>query len=56
MLINITRKQTRIGILIQEKFALQILYQRSKAETDLAEFNRAWVFNRYQKWKVRDDP
>ncbi|GES80360.1 hypothetical protein GLOIN_2v1886689 [Rhizophagus clarus] len=54
MLINITRKQTRIGILIQEKFALQILYQRSKAETDLAEFNRAWVFNRYQKWKARE--
>src|SRR5688572_28380672 len=29
MLDNITGKQTRIGILLQEKFALQLLYQRN---------------------------
>jgi chromosome segregation ATPase len=28
MLDRITRKQTRIGVLVQEKFALQLLYQR----------------------------
>ena len=29
MLGNITGKRTRIGILLQEKFALQLLYQRN---------------------------
>jgi len=29
-------------------------YNQAKAEADLAEFNRAWVFNRYQKWKARE--
>src|SRR5688572_15636666 len=29
MLDNITGKRTRIGILLQEKFALQLLYQRN---------------------------
>ncbi|CAB4410884.1 unnamed protein product [Rhizophagus irregularis] len=43
------RKQNRINILAQEKAVLQILVRRRKAEADLAEFNRAWVFNRYQK-------
>ncbi|PKY60311.1 hypothetical protein RhiirA4_483881 [Rhizophagus irregularis] len=48
------RKQNRINILAQEKAVLQILVRRRKAEADLAEFNRAWVFNRYQKWKARE--
>lgn len=48
------RKQNRISELIREKVALQLLNRRRKAEADLAEFNRAWVFNRYQKWKVRE--
>ena len=29
MIGNIARKQTRIGVLVQEKFALQLLYQRN---------------------------
>ncbi|CAB5104230.1 unnamed protein product [Rhizophagus irregularis] len=48
------RKQNQINILVQEKAVLQILARRRKAEADLAEFNRAWVFNRYQKWKARE--
>ncbi len=47
------RKQNQINILVREKVVLQILARRRKAEADLAEFNRAWVFNRYQKWKAR---
>ncbi|GBB88380.1 hypothetical protein RclHR1_14940012 [Rhizophagus clarus] len=43
------RKQNRINVLVQEKAVLQILVRRRKAEADLVEFNRAWVFNRYQK-------
>ncbi|PKY43499.1 hypothetical protein RhiirA4_457494 [Rhizophagus irregularis] len=39
---------------LREKAVLQILARRRKAEADLAEFNRAWVFNRYQKWKARE--
>jgi hypothetical protein len=35
--------------LIREKAALQILNKRYKTATDLAEFNQAWVFNKYQK-------
>src|SRR6266542_1603216 len=48
------RKQNQINILLQEKVALQLINRRRKAEADLAEFNRAWVFNRYQKWKARE--
>ena len=48
------RKQNRINTLVQEKAVLQILVRRRKAEADLAEFNRAFVFNRYQKWKGRE--
>src|SRR6266496_4334470 len=44
------RKQNQINILLQEKVALQLINRRRKAEADLAEFNRAWAFNRYQKW------
>ena len=43
------RKQNRINVLLQEKAVLQILSRRYKAEVDLAEFNQAWVFNRYPK-------
>jgi uncharacterized protein YbgA (DUF1722 family) len=48
------RKQNRIDVLLQEKTVLQILARRRKAEADLAEFNRTWAFNRYQKWKARE--
>ena len=48
------RKQNRINILSQEKTVFQILVRRHKTEADLAEFNRALIFNRYQKWKVRE--
>ncbi|CAG8683005.1 7441_t:CDS:2 [Cetraspora pellucida] len=54
MINNIARKQTHIGKLLGEKLALQLIYRRCKAKVDLAEFNRAWVFNRYQKWKTRE--
>ena len=40
--------------LIREKAALQILNKRNKAAANLAEFNRVWAFNRYQKWKARE--
>ena len=46
--------QAHIGVLLQEKIALQLLNRRRKEDADLAEFNRAWVFNRYQKWKARE--
>src|SRR3989337_319880 len=48
------RKQNQINVLLREKVVLQILNRRRKAEADLAECNRAWVFNRYQKWKARE--
>ncbi|GBB99066.1 hypothetical protein RclHR1_03400018 [Rhizophagus clarus] len=37
-----------------EKAILQLINQRRKAEADLTEFNRTFVFNRYQKWKGRE--
>ncbi|PKY20101.1 hypothetical protein RhiirB3_433326, partial [Rhizophagus irregularis] len=58
MLDNITGKRTRIGILLQEKFALQLLYQRnahhlqqSRGNIGLLEFNRDRLYKRYEKWK-----
>ncbi|CAB4427762.1 unnamed protein product [Rhizophagus irregularis] len=36
MIANIARKQTRIGVLIQEKFALQLLYQRNAHHLQLS--------------------
>ncbi|PKY33213.1 hypothetical protein RhiirB3_451945 [Rhizophagus irregularis] len=58
MIGNIARKQTRIGVLIQEKFALQLLYQRnahhlqlSRGDIGLLEFNRDRLYERYEKWK-----
>src|SRR6266542_2669682 len=58
MLDNITGKRTRIGVLVQEKFALQLLYQRnahhlqrSRGDIGLLEFNRDRLYKRYEKWK-----
>ena len=58
MLDNITGKRTRIGILLQEKFALQLLYQRnahhlqrSRGDIGLLEYNRDRLYERYEKWK-----
>jgi len=58
MLDNITGKQTRIGVLLHEKFALQLLYQRnshhlqrSRGDIGLLEYNRDRLYGRYEKWK-----
>ncbi|GBC53900.2 hypothetical protein GLOIN_2v1778046 [Rhizophagus irregularis DAOM 181602=DAOM 197198] len=58
MIGNIARKQTRIGVLVQEKFALQLLYQRnahhlqrSRGDIGLLEFNQDRLYERYEKWK-----
>ena len=58
MIGNIARKQTRIGVLVQEKFALQLLYQRnahhlqrSRGDIGLLEYNRDRLYERYEKWK-----
>src|SRR3954451_18239312 len=58
MISNIEKKQTRIGILLQEKFALQLLYQRnahhlqrSKGDIGLLEYNRDRLYERYEKQK-----
>src|SRR5581483_2004602 len=58
MIGNIARKRTRIGVLVQEKFALQLLYQRnahhlqrSRWDIDLLEYNRDMLYGRYEKWK-----
>ena len=48
------RKQNQINVLLQEKVAFQLINRRRKVEADLAEFNQAWAFNRYQKWKARE--
>ena len=58
MLDNITGKRTRICVLLQEKFALQRLYQRnahhlqrSRGDIGLLEYNRDRLYERYEKWK-----
>ena len=45
-------------MLVQEKFALQLLYQRntyhlqrSRGDIGLLEYNRDRLFGRYEKWK-----
>src|SRR3954451_23827116 len=55
---RITRKQTRIGALVQERFALQLLYQRNaqhlqrcRGDIGLLEYNRDRLYERYEKWK-----
>jgi hypothetical protein len=47
------RAEKRNHILLQEKVTLQLINRRRKAEADLTEFNQAWIFNRYQKWKAK---
>jgi hypothetical protein len=61
MLDRIARKQTRIGVLVQERFALQLLYQRnahhlqrSRADIGLLEYNRDRLYDRYEKWKAKE--
>ena len=61
MLDRIGRKQTRIGVLVQEKFALQLLYQRnahhlqrSREDIGLLEYNRDRFYERYEKWKAKE--
>ena len=56
MIGNMARKQARIGVLVQEKFALQLLYQRnahhlqrSRGDIGLLEFNRDRLYERYEK-------
>src|SRR5581483_7261254 len=58
MLDRIARKQTRIGVLVQENFALRLLYQRnahhlqrSRGDIGLLEYNRDRLYKRYEKWK-----
>ncbi|GES95095.1 hypothetical protein GLOIN_2v1886689 [Rhizophagus clarus] len=58
LLDRMTRKQTRIGTLVQEKFALQLLYQRnahhlqrSRGDVALLEYNQDRLYERYEKWK-----
>ena len=57
MLDRMTRKENRIGELVQEKFALQLLYQRnvhhlqqSRGDIGLLEYNRDRLYERYEKW------
>ena len=61
MLGNITGKRTRIGVLLQEKFALQLLYQRNvhhlqrcRGDIGLLEYNRDRLYERYEKWKAKE--
>src|SRR5215470_16835682 len=61
MLDRMTRKQNRIGELVQEKFALQLLYQRnahhlqrSRGDIGLLEYNRDRLYERYEKWKAKE--
>ena len=58
MIGNMARKQARIGVLVQEKFALQLLYQRSahhlqrsRGDIGLLEFNQDRLYELYEKWK-----
>jgi hypothetical protein len=60
MLDRITRKQNRIGELVQENFALRLLYQRnahhlqrSRGDIGLLEYNRDRLYERYEKWKTK---
>ena len=60
MLDRMMRKQNRIGELVQEKFALQLLYQRnahhlqrSRGDIGLLEYNRDRLYERYEKWKTK---
>ena len=55
---NIARKRMRIGELLCENFAFQLLYQRNahhlqqcRADRGLLEYNRDRLYERYEKWK-----
>ena len=48
------RKQNRINTLLHEKTVLRLFYRKYKNDAELAEFNHAWAFNHYQKWKARE--
>ena len=61
MIGNMARKQARIGVLVQEKFALQLLYQRNahhlqrcREDISLLEYNRDKFYERYEKWKAKE--
>ena len=61
MIGNLARKQACIGVLVQEKFALQLLYQRnahhlqrSRGDTGLLEYNQDRLYERYEKWKAKE--
>ena len=56
MIGNMARKQAHIGVLVQEKFALQLLYQRnahhlqrSRGDIGSLEYNRDRLYERYEK-------
>ena len=56
MIRNMARKQACIGVLVQEKFALQLLYQRnahhlqrSRGNIGLLEYNQDKLYERYEK-------
>ena len=58
MIGNMARKQARIGVLVQEKFALQLLYQwnahhlqQSRGDIGLLEYNWDRLYEWYEKWK-----
>src|SRR6266540_2205343 len=58
MIRNMARKQARTGMLVQEKFVLQLLYQRNahylqqyRGDIGLLEYNRDRLYKRYEKWK-----
>ncbi|GBB85734.1 hypothetical protein RclHR1_01220030 [Rhizophagus clarus] len=58
MINNTARKQARIGALVQENFALRLLYQRnayhlqrSRRDIGLLEYNQDRLYERYEKWK-----
>ncbi len=58
MIRNMARKQACTSVLVQEKFALQLLYQRNahhlqwyRGDIGLLEYNRDRLYERYEKWK-----
>src|SRR5579859_1148583 len=54
-------KDRRVRKLLQEQFALQLLYrqnahhlQRCRADRGLLEYNRDMLYERYEKWKAKE--
>src|SRR5947207_15296734 len=61
MIGNMARRQACIGMLVQEKFALQLLYQRntyhlqrSRGDIGLLKYNQDRLYERYEKWKAKE--